>query len=732
MWVKRLRFSSIVLGALNILVLVLGGILVSIAFPGCNRRNILPIVAVSILAAIKIGTMIKLGIAQEATAKTITDSPSESGVLEAVMRQDRRLKYKRWLWWSRWAMVVTILQILGAFYLMVYVTRYVSQDGNSTECFVGLATSSSTWKRKVMISFMITACCIAVVQCFAGSDVLKWRFYYATQDVAWKAHYQEVFDYGIREALCCLGRVEYLTVSEDDEVYSVAKLLGDLVAYRASGTGHLELLTGLALLQKHGQSRLSHDCLVEAPIEHLQLAAAFHKFAEAAYTGPLLDVGRNPFVFPCAWLYRQGILKPWTRNRRPALDGDNWWRGHAAAFLKFVNLPPEVLRRGRVCQNKCEAAYFIVVLHHLRSVIIAVRGTETAEDLITDGLGRECPLSVMDLDGLINCSYINPSVKQHLESTFPHYGHSGIVEAARELYAQIEGKSADECQSGGFLSSLLGAGCECDGYRLTIVGHSLGGAISALLGIRLYRQFPNLHVYSYGPLPCVDFVVADACSKFVTSIVHDNEFSSRLSVGSILRLRAAAITALSENTQTDSALILRLAHQFLNANKHFRSKIEAEDPVQYYSETSIDSKDQDQKYSLFTDRKENLVDMNESEFINPFASDPNDQSDDPISQLMETVTRSENECSSDPTEMFLPGLIIHIVPQQQNLDAPMWKNWVVHQKYKAFLVNREQLKDIVVSPNMFFDHLPWRCDYAMRKVLEADNVMAATDVSHIV
>ena len=36
--------------------------------------------------------------------------------------------------------------------------------------------------------------------------------------------------------------------------------------------------------------------------------------------------------------------------RRPALDGDNWWRGHAAAFLKFVDLPPEVLRRGRVCQ----------------------------------------------------------------------------------------------------------------------------------------------------------------------------------------------------------------------------------------------------------------------------------------------------------------------------------------------------------------------------------------------
>ncbi len=36
--------------------------------------------------------------------------------------------------------------------------------------------------------------------------------------------------------------------------------------------------------------------------------------------------------------------------RRPIIDGDNWWRGHAAAFLNYVNLTPEVLRQGRVNQ----------------------------------------------------------------------------------------------------------------------------------------------------------------------------------------------------------------------------------------------------------------------------------------------------------------------------------------------------------------------------------------------
>ncbi|MBA0797434.1 hypothetical protein Gohar_008137 [Gossypium harknessii] len=351
-----------------------------------------------------------------------------------------------------------------------------------------------------MLSFLVTACCIAFLQCCAGSDVLRWRFYYASQDDAWKAHYQEIFDHGIREALCCMGRIEYLTVIEDDEVYSVAKLLGDLVAYRASGTGHLELLTGLALLQKHGQASKSSEHFVEAPVEHLQAALAFHKFAEAAYTGPLLDFGRNPFVFPCVWLHRQGVLTPWTRKRRPTLDGDNWLRGHAAAFINFLNLPSEVLRRGRVRQKKCEAAYFVVVLHELRTVVIAVRGTETPEDLIIDGLGRERSLTEVDLDGLINSSFIHPSIKKRVKSSFPHFGHSGIVETARDLYTQIEGYPGDESQSGGFVSSLLGVGCECEGYNLRVVGHSLGGSIAALLGIRVW--FPLFDILLFACIPC--------------------------------------------------------------------------------------------------------------------------------------------------------------------------------------------------------------------------------------
>ncbi|GJV61568.1 hypothetical protein Tco_1467668 [Tanacetum coccineum] len=163
------------------------------------------------------------------------------------------------------------------------------------------------------------------------------------------------------------------TVMDEDEVFSVAQLRGDLVSYRASGKGHLELLAGLALLRRESLMPKVQVETVEAPTELIQGAIDFHPFAEAAYT-------------------------------LPVLKGDNWWRGHARAFLKYVNFPAEALRQGRVCQTRCEAAYFVLVHHHIKCVVICVRGTETPEDLLTDGLSRECMLATEDFDGIIQKS----------------------------------------------------------------------------------------------------------------------------------------------------------------------------------------------------------------------------------------------------------------------------------------------------------------------------------------
>ncbi|GFY92859.1 lipase class 3 family protein [Actinidia rufa] len=292
---------------------------------------------------------------------------------------------------------------------------------------------------------------------------------------------------------------------------------------------------------------------------------------------------------------------------------------------------------------------------------------------------------------------------------------------------------ADICsESRGYLSSLLGAGCECDGYAVRIVGHSLGGAVAAMLGLRLYCRYPNLHVYAYGPLPCMDPIIADACSEFVTSIVYSNEFSARLSVASVLRLRAAALTALSQDNK-DASIPSKLARRFLFVSKYekseFEEKIEAPNLNSSVIITENRSRQNDQEYSIWqgTDMQDSSYDgINHSDslddFTNPFYASPDNIniSGDPVSEFMEVVPSPENGSARDLPEVFLPGLVIHIVPQKKSIRTVPPKSWLSQgSSYKAYIANRESFKDLIVSPSMFLDHLPWRCDYAMRQVLKS-------------
>ncbi|KAK3142236.1 hypothetical protein QOZ80_4BG0343990 [Eleusine coracana subsp. coracana] len=732
--VGMVRVVSFLVGGLNLAVLLLGLYLIDAVLPtGCHGGH--AFAAASALAAIRVLAMIGAARAQHATADAIArchlHEADASVAADAVARHDIRVRYKRWLWWTRFGMAVGALQLVAASYLMFVIVRDLSKERRSTSCFFGQDEADQVSGRALIALFLILSWVVVIVQCFTGSDILRWRSFYATHDIAWKAHYREVFDHGIREALCCLGRAKYLTVLEEDEVYSVARLLGDLVAYRASGTGHLEFLAGLALLQKHGNLPDLQTDLMEAPHELMQEATILHPFAEACYTGPLLDFGRNPILFPCAWVYRQGVLTPWARRTRPALDGDNWWRGHAAAFLRFVNIPPKALLRGRVCQSKREAAYFVVVLHDKKTVVIAVRGTETPEDLLTDGLCRECAFTMEDLDGLVNCEHLPAAARETVVSTFPHYGHGGIVEAARELFMQLNDCTGENASSGqlGFLSTLLGPGSECHGYKVRVIGHSLGGSIATVLGMMLFGKYPDVHVYAYGPLPCVDFVIAEACSHFVTSIVCHDEFSSRLSINSILRLRSAAIKALSDNSPADTAMIQKLARRILNVNRFQANGVNG-DMIEGYTddtrmavtESAVPNEGQfPHRHSLCNTEPQNMhnsfVEYNgSSTSIDEHRSYEGLSSDRDLQIIPidgpDAGQTSYTEIPVEPPEMFLAGSIIHIVRQRRSL-FPLWKCWNMQETgppYKALLAKRENFRDLAITPSMFTDHLPWRGD----------------------
>ncbi|KAH9325410.1 hypothetical protein KI387_005588, partial [Taxus chinensis] len=278
----------------------------------------------------------------------------------------------------------------------------------------------------------------------------------------------------------------------------------------------------------------------------------------------------------------------------------------------------------------------------------------------------------------------------------------------------------------------------------------------------MYGQYPKLHVYAYGVLPCVDAVVADACSGFVTSIIYNDEFSSRLSVTSILRLRTAALAALAADSSTDSAMISKLTRRLLRANKYLQGTNNEEVSVQTsQSSGSMIRRDKNhkrrQRHIKYTikggESRDNasfeertvLIQNSDAEKLgndkedarhkenngNEFCAYSSESiitqtamSGDAVSQPIDTNLEL-NAAEREPVEMYVPGLVIHIVPEAKQNTWPSWRNWKwchgEDQSHRAILRHRESFKDVVVSPSMFLDHMPWRVHYAMQKVLETWN-----------
>lgn len=122
-----------------------------------------------------------------------------------------------------------------------------------------------------------------------------------------------------------------------------------------------------------------------------------------------------------------------------------------------------------------------------------------------------------------------------------------------------------------------------------------------------------------------------------------------------------------------------------------------------------------EEYSLWIgDGTSDKVDENhDAEFSNLFASDVS-SSNVHESQIIDIVPSSEvEEGAGSPQDMYLPGLVVHIVSEPKISNNALWTSWRLLDKenhFKAYIADREKFKDIIISPSMFLDHLPWRYD----------------------
>ncbi|KAK0612351.1 hypothetical protein B0T17DRAFT_593378 [Bombardia bombarda] len=197
--------------------------------------------------------------------------------------------------------------------------------------------------------------------------------------------------------------------------------------------------------------------------------------------------------------------------------------------------------------------YYISLDHESKAVVLVCRGTLGFEDVLAD--------MTCDYDDLI---WRGTSYKVH----------KGVHASAQRLLYGGDGR---------VLNTLRLALEEFPSYGLVLTGHSLGGAVAALLGVMLSEPAPGtsfmtssdphtkligdgsqattplrrtclppgrpVHVFAYGPPSTMSASLCSATRGLITSIVNGNDMVPYLSLGVLHDFQSAALAFKTDNDE---------------------------------------------------------------------------------------------------------------------------------------------------------------------------------------
>ncbi|CAA7038136.1 unnamed protein product [Microthlaspi erraticum] len=318
-------------------------------------------------------------------------------------------------------------------------------------------------------------------------------------------------------------------------------------------------------------------------------------------------------------------------------------------ILKFVK-DSSVMRPG----------YYVGVDHRRKLVVFGIRGTHTIYDLITD---------------IVSSS--------DEEVTFEGFStHFGTAEAAR-WFLNHELQTIRRCLE------------RYEGYKLRLVGHSLGGAIASVMAIML-RKMPReelgfdseiISAVGYATPPCVSKDLAENCSEFVTTIVMQDDIIPRLSTASLARLR-------DEILQTDWTSVIE--------KEEWKSVLDLVTNAKQVVSSVQDAARKVSEYANFGNKNE----------FPEIASSNNDKSDKLVS-----VSNKTKDVVKLPEELYVPGAVYYLMRNLRgNTKIGSGKRVEYFSLWKRD--PGQHFQRILLSGNFITDH---KCDshyYALRDVLK--------------
>ncbi|XP_057272847.1 diacylglycerol lipase-beta isoform X1 [Pezoporus wallicus] len=378
----------------------------------------------------------------------------------------------------------------------------------------------------------------------------------------------------------------------------------------------------------HSPSSLVTDDL-DAELEN---AAHYMLFAAAAYGWPYY-VYTNPFTALCK------LNGDCCRNRTTDSDitGSDHHNFHFGSILRITGLQYRDFIHISFHNKIYEIPFFVALDHKKEAIVVAVRGTLSFEDILTD-LSADCE----DL-----------TLEDVLENGFVH---KGITQAANYIYQKLI--------NDGILNQAFTIAPE---YKLVIVGHSLGGGTASILAIMLRNSFPTLRCYAFSPPGgLLSKSLADYTKRFIVSVIVGKDLVARLSMPNMEDLKRRIVRIVANCNRPKYQILLHGCWY----------EVFGGDPDNF--PTELDGRNQDALTQPLL-AEESLM-VHRSPSYNTLEDEPH--------------------LSSPPQypRLYLPGKIIHIVEESSSRrwcssDTKYTARWSNEAVFSSILISPKMITD---------------------------------------
>ncbi|GAA6226013.1 sn1-specific diacylglycerol lipase beta [Lates japonicus] len=338
-----------------------------------------------------------------------------------------------------------------------------------------------------------------------------------------------VWENRLRLLCCCLPQDE----SHRAAFSSIAQLFSRF--FSDTDLVPSDIAAGLALLhQEHDKMELSRD--PQAVVTHspsspigedleteLEKTAHCMQFAAAAYGWPLY-IYSNPFTGPCK------LSGDCCRSHAAEYDivGGDHLGCHFSSILQTTGLQYRDFIHVSFHNQIYEIPFYVALDHKREAVLVAVRGTLSLKDVLTD-LSAEC--ENLPIEGVSGACY----------------AHKGICQAASYIYKKLV--------NDGILNQAFSVAPE---YKLVVTGHSLGAGTAAVLAVMLRNSFPTLQCYAFSPPGgLLSKALADYSKDFVVSVVLGKDLVPRLSIPNMEDLKRRILKIVSNCNKPKYRILLQ-------------------------------------------------------------------------------------------------------------------------------------------------------------------------------